>query len=58
MKIDFQATTQCEAGALSDFLGRMFPHSDAAFLAETAHGLEVLVGPPGLGGFAQFYRPA
>ena len=28
VKIDFQATTQCEAGALSDFLGRMFPHAE------------------------------
>jgi hypothetical protein len=35
VKIDFQATTQCEAGALSDFLGRMFPHAEASFLAET-----------------------
>lgn len=34
MKIDFQATTPCEAAALSDFMGRMFPRAEASFLAE------------------------
>ena len=34
MKFDFRATTQCEAAALADFLGRMFPGAGASFLAE------------------------
>jgi hypothetical protein len=34
VKIEFRATTQCEAPAVSDFLGRMFPHADASFLSE------------------------
>ena len=36
MKIDFRATTQCEAAALSDFLGRIFRlPSSASLLGET-----------------------
>jgi len=35
VKIDFQATTPCEAAALSDFMGRMFPRAEPSFLGET-----------------------
>ncbi len=35
MKIDFRPTTECDAAALSDFLGRMFQlRAEASFLAE------------------------
>jgi hypothetical protein len=35
VKIDFQPTAQCEAAALSAFLGRRFPRAEPSFLAET-----------------------
>jgi len=34
VKIDFQPTAQCEAAALSAFLGRSFPRAEPSFLAE------------------------
>ena len=39
MKIEFRATTQCEAAAVSDFLKRMFQlPAGASFLAEKHMG--------------------
>jgi hypothetical protein len=34
VKIDFRATTPCEAAALTDFLGRIFQPGGASLLAE------------------------
>jgi hypothetical protein len=52
--IDFRPTTQCEAAALSDFLGRMFQHAGASFRAEKHMGWKYWSAHPDWAGSRSF----